>query len=205
MYNTEKDFGKTVMTKLKKEGMSCERIESHNTGLGFPDLFVQGRGFDCWLELKNCKTASIMQDKLRIDWRPGQQAWYERYYAAHRGERNVVTLMSCHDGVVVVPNCMLYAGNYVEQPFYLNWKEFKKYSLHRLLYIATHTFDHTHNTNREALLYMVGRCYPSGLDWDPAIVYGPAVDDAYDKWEFNKQKFPAYVELEEHRLSQPTT
>ena len=196
MYSTEKDFGKAVIIRLKKEGMQCERVESHSTGLGFPDVYVQGRGFDCWLELKNCKTASIMQDKIRVDWRPGQQPWYERYYAAHRGERNVVTLMSCIDGVIVIPNYLLYPGNIVEQPFYLNWKEFKKYSLWRLLYIASHTFDRVSDTNCAALVYIVERCYPKDLDWDPDVIYGPAVDQPYDKWEFNKQKFSCYVDLE---------
>lgn len=83
MWENEKLFGKAVMSRLKKEGFSCTRIETAATVNGMPDLFVQGRGIDAFIELKNDKTLHSSTGTFKVKWRPGQLAWAAEYRQKH--------------------------------------------------------------------------------------------------------------------------
>ena len=83
MWSTEKQFGKFVMDKMKKEGMTPIRIESASTISGMPDIYVLGYNNDWFIELKNIKNKSVDDTHWKIQWRPGQQAWSQEYLAHH--------------------------------------------------------------------------------------------------------------------------
>lgn len=83
MYQTEKDFGKAVMSALKKAGCTCIRIESASTISGMPDLYVMGYGDDYFIELKNTKRNAPEPGTYKVAWRPGQQGWAATYKLQH--------------------------------------------------------------------------------------------------------------------------
>lgn len=196
MYKLEKDFSKAMTTRLKKQGMLVSRVESHSTELGFPDAFVQGHGDDVWVELKNNTKVSICQEIVRVPWRPGQQAWHGVYYTQHCTRRNVVTLMSCKDGVCVVPNIKHYQGNLVNSPFVVDYKEWSNINVARLLLIMSHN-ERLTGSNREALVDWVAKWWPLDLDWDPEAIWKwDDIDHAFDKHKFNDRKFELFLELE---------
>ena len=83
MYRTEAEFSKALTARLRKEHIRVTRIESHGTGNGIPDMFVDGRGVDTFLELKNDPTISIHNKVIKVAWRPGQKAWMFEYFCKH--------------------------------------------------------------------------------------------------------------------------
>lgn len=84
MFANEKVFGVALMKKCKAKGLDTMRIESASTISGCPDLWVQGKGDDWFIELKNDQTLDIDKiSQVRVRWRPGQQAWAARYSLSH--------------------------------------------------------------------------------------------------------------------------
>lgn len=92
-YKNEAAFSKALVSKLNKAGLDVTRIESHSTVRGIPDIFVQGFGFDAWLELKNGNS----------DWRPGQLGWCYTYFLKHDKKKCVLTLRSVDEGIIFYP------------------------------------------------------------------------------------------------------
>lgn len=125
MWKTEKEFGQYVMTRLKREGYSCMRIESASTIAGCPDLWVQGRGDDYFVELKNMPGKKVYDftvagRPVTVHWRPGQQSWAQQYIREHSVYAdNVVrtkaswTFVGCADGIVCIRMGTLYVQNKV--------------------------------------------------------------------------------------------
>lgn len=83
----------------------CTRIESHATGNGIPDTFYQGLGIDFWVEFKSNTKVSILNNRWKIDWRPGQCAWAWNYLISHRRIKCTLTILRCFDGFVIIPMC----------------------------------------------------------------------------------------------------
>ena len=52
MWHNEKEFVKYLIDKLSSEGAECSRIETPATGVGIPDMFIQGAGDDLFIEAK---------------------------------------------------------------------------------------------------------------------------------------------------------
>lgn len=92
-YKNEAMFSKSLIDRLTAAGFNITRIESHGTMRGIPDMFVQGHGFDVWLELKNGNS----------NWRPGQFGWCYRYYLEHNKKKCVLTLRSMDEGIAFYP------------------------------------------------------------------------------------------------------
>ena len=102
MYKLESDFCKAFISKLNSVNLKHNRIESHGTGVGIPDMFVQGGGDDWWIELKNNRAVLINSNvELAIPWRPGQRAWHITYNLCHVKKCSWV-FMACMDGVVAI-------------------------------------------------------------------------------------------------------
>ena len=149
MWDTEKQFGKSVMDKMKKEGMLPIRIESASTISGMPDLYVLGHNNDWFIELKNIKNQSIINNHWTIPWRPGQQAWAQQYAAYHT--RRVIneflstkyswTFVGLSDGVLLVRMSLYKRDNKLvfNDPSIFNFTmyEFKTLKLH--LFLRTHS------------------------------------------------------------------
>lgn len=105
-HDTEADFSRYLIGKLRQGNFDVTRLESHGTGAGIPDMFVQGNGFDFFAELKNSKRFSG-----KVAWRPGQQAWFANYRRCHAYEVHGVTLISSERGLYVVPMDKFYEDN----------------------------------------------------------------------------------------------
>ena len=132
MYDTEAAFSRSLSSKLAHAGLYVQRLESHGTGNGIPDMFIMGHGFDCFLELKNSNKKGS-GDRICVPWRPGQQAWMHSYYFAHECKKCCVTLMSINSGVVVIPMTKVYENNVVEKAFIVTWDQWSKLQLDQFI------------------------------------------------------------------------
>lgn len=102
MYQTEKDFGKAVMSALRRLGFTCIRIESASTISGMPDLYVMGYGDDYFIELKNTKRNAPEPGTYKVAWRPGQQGWaavYKMHHASITGTKHSWTVQAFNDKI----------------------------------------------------------------------------------------------------------
>ena len=71
MYRSERELSEAVMRQLKNiPGLFARRVESGQTGSGFPDIFAADRQGSIWIELKHGKPK----------FRPGQEAWAYEYF-----------------------------------------------------------------------------------------------------------------------------
>lgn len=135
MYDNEAAFSRSLSSKLAHAGLYVQRLESHGTGNGIPDMFVMGHGFDCFIELKNSKSASSTSSgtHIKVAWRPGQQAWMHSYYLAHECKKCCVTLIALRPGVAVIPMTKVYENNVVDNVTIIEWDQWSKLQLDQLL------------------------------------------------------------------------
>lgn len=104
MYTSEKNFVSAFCRKLRSYKFDVVRLESHYTENGIPDAFVQGFGFDLFIEFKNKPNVSITCPNPVIDWRPGQLAWATLYRQKHLNRKNTLTIQACKDGILIIPH-----------------------------------------------------------------------------------------------------
>ena len=142
MWKTEKDFGKSLMAKFKKEGMDCMRIETAGTITGCPDLFIQGKGTDAFIELKRVHVelpamCDYRVSSLAVPWRPGQQAWAQRYKQCHLNKVSW-TFVDCDDGIAIIPmdkyfvhDVVMFSDNCL---FWVTEKEYRTLSLTKIMH-----------------------------------------------------------------------
>lgn len=201
MYSTERAFSKALTARLKREHIRVTRIESHGTGNGIPDMFVDGRGVDCWIELKNDPTLSIHNKVIKVAWRPGQKAWMLEYYIKHT-TKNCLTLVACCDGVIIIPMMSNFTDDKVYDPQGITWKDFNQFKLSRILDAMQESFFIHDNTPPDEHTYLdyvnafVDKFYP-GIDYDPECLWNP---DLLDKTAsikiFNCNKLNMILTLE---------
>ena len=84
MWENEQKFSRYLIKRLKNECFVCNRIETHGTLNGMPDIFVQGHGIDTFIELKNMNKVSVNDKRFKVPWRPGQVAWATVYRNTHK-------------------------------------------------------------------------------------------------------------------------
>ena len=160
-------FSKSLSGKLKREGFDVIRIESHDTGNGIPDMFIQGFGYDFWVELKSDPKLKPNLNKIKVDWRPGQQAWALNYYYMHVKYKQTLTLVKASEGYYIVPMIQHYKDNIVIDPIWVeNIGEFKY-----LLIILTHNEQwlSKSGTYREAINAWMDYWFPD-VDYDPEVL-----------------------------------
>lgn len=176
MYSNEAAFSKALTVKLTKAGYSVTRIESHSTGNGIPDMFVQGHGKDFWVELKN-STKCHNKNCVTVSWRPGQQSWSLEYYRFHAHKKQTITLMSDPCGLFIIPMRSYFPRNIVNNPWYMSYEEITCYhisttDLIKLFTFATHNLDYSSaKTYREAIITWVNNYYPDDYDFDPEVIW----------------------------------
>ena len=112
MWESEQKFSHYLIQRLKDEDFMCNRIETHGTLNGMPDMFVQGNGMDTFIELKNMKKSSVNDKRFKVPWRPGQVAWATIYRNTHMYNVNGFgitrcswTFIGCSDGIIALPMC----------------------------------------------------------------------------------------------------
>lgn len=108
MYISEKSFSAAFVRKLKIAA-DYYRVETGGTCCGFPDIYVMLCGLDCFVELKNDRKARLEDYYLKVDWRPGQQAFARKYIfntTVHHGELHYYkytwTFVAVANGVVAI-------------------------------------------------------------------------------------------------------
>ena len=197
MYSSEAAFSKAFTAKLIKAGLSVTRIESHSTGNGIPDIFVQGYGKDFWIELKNSKV-SCNKDCVTVSWRPGQQAWAYEYYKFHAKKKQTLTLMSDTDGLFIIPMTTTYLHNKVTKPWFISYEELRLNhssltDLIRLLIFTTHNLDYSPSrTYRDAIIHWVNEYYPDDCDYDPEVIWpyeSISIDSTFEQAIMDKAQF----------------
>ena len=120
MWENEQKFSQYLIGRLKNEGFVCNRIETHGTLNGMPDMFVQGHGMDTFIELKNMKKSSVNDERFKVPWRPGQVSWATVYRNTHIHNINGFniaryswTFIGCSDGIIALPMCSNFMLNEV--------------------------------------------------------------------------------------------
>lgn len=115
-YQSESSFKQALLRVMRSHGLMCTCVETGKTSQGVPDVFVMGRGGDIWIELKN-EPERTLQDKevLKVDWRPGQQAWMWHYFLAHNTNKCCLTIVALKDsfGIITMSNGVLFEQNMV--------------------------------------------------------------------------------------------
>lgn len=195
----EADFSRSLSGRLAKEHIMVTRIESHGTGNGIPDMFVCGRGLDTWLELKADDKYSITDKVIKVDWRPGQQAWALEYFRKHT-TKNCLTLVKVSDGIFIIPMIMTYDKHMVYNPQGISSKDLNKFKLYRILdAMSTYWFNRNQcaeTTYLDMINGFVDDFYP-GVDYDPECLWNPdLLDVKADIKTFNSSKLDLILTLE---------
>lgn len=108
-YANEAMFSRSLVAMLRKKGYFVQRIESHETGKGIPDIYcIAPNGVAIWLELKRVHRTAPFKDK--IQWRPGQQAWL---HTVTRRKQRAYTLVCYNDAIVRIAHTKIYTDNLV--------------------------------------------------------------------------------------------
>lgn len=203
MYATENDFSIFLTTKLKKLGMRATRIESHGTGNGIPDLFVDGYGMDCFIELKNDKKLSITDKVIKVAWRPGQQAWMYEYFVSHHRSKCCLTIIACSDGWFVIPMTKVYKDNtiYNVDSFGISYEDLKHVTLGRLIHLMSTHFSNKNSTYRDMVEAMVNKFWRfsdgSTVDYDPEVLWNKqTIDNQFEPEVFESAKIEMFLTLE---------
>ncbi|MBR6135017.1 MAG: hypothetical protein IKQ22_00825 [Clostridia bacterium] len=201
MYRTEAEFSKALTARLKREHIRVTRIESHGTGNGIPDMFVDGRGIDTFLELKNDPTHSINSKNIKVAWRPGQKAWMFEYHTKHI-TKSCLTLVACKDGLVIIPMTSTFPDDKVYDPQVISYEDLKTFRLYRILeamqdYFLVGTFKETLEGNYlDYVNAFVDEFYP-GIDYDPECLWDPDLLDKHANISyFNEHKLNMILTLE---------
>ena len=202
MYDTENDFSTFLTTKLSKLGMRATRIESHSTSNGIPDMFVDGYGFDTFVELKNDKKYSIKDKVIKVHWRPGQQAWMYEYFLKHKHSKCCLTVVACTDGWFVIPMTQIFKNNtvYNANNFGIFYKDLKHITIGRLFHLMSTHFSNS-DTYRNAIIAMVNKFWRfsdgTTIDYDPDVLWNKqTIDDMFDACVFESAKLEMFSTLE---------
>lgn len=132
-FDNEHDFSKYLTRKLDAAGMFYNRLESHATAKGIPDVYCTGLGDDFFIELKHVHQK--MRDGLKVPYRPGQLAWHHEYMIGHthpvqslKSVQQKVSwvFIACDDGIIAMP---MVPGNLHETvnkelSYFFTFKEF---------------------------------------------------------------------------------
>ena len=202
MYSTENDFSIALTKRLSKLGMRATRIESHGTGNGIPDMYIDGHGFDCFIELKNDKKASITDKVLKVEWRPGQQAWMYEYFLKHKRSKCCLTIIACSDGWFVIPMTKVYKGDvvYNVDNYGISYEDLKHITIGRLLHLMTTRFEFG-TDYRNAINSMVNMFWRfndgSVIDYDPDALWNEqTIDNQFEPEVFESAKLEMFLTLE---------
>jgi hypothetical protein len=196
MYKTEADFSRSLSGKLTKSGCRVTRIESHATGNGIPDMFVDGRGVDAWIELKNNPQHSIYSKTIKVAWRPGQVPWAYEYFRHHCADKCSLTLVACCDGIIFIPMIELFKGHTIYNPKGIATNDLKKFNLPRIIAAMTDVIWKGQHTYLDCINKLVDEYYP-GIDYDPECLFNPdLLDRQLDMYLFNMAKLDMIVTLE---------
>ena len=186
MYKSEAEFSKSLSGRLKQFNFDVTRLESHGTSVGIPDMFVQGHGFDFFLELKNKK----------LEYRPGQKAWHYNYFLRHGREKCVLTVISKSNGIRIVPGIKNWTGNKPDWFWFIDSKDLSKIPLVSLFHCLT-TVHTDFETYKQAIEWLAIMFYPDDLDYDPDAIWPEDIDinEDFDWFVWEQHKCEIFLTL----------
>ena len=200
MYKTEAAFSRSLSTRISKSNAQVQKIESHDTGNGIPDLFVQGWGYDCWIELKNDNSLGPYAKEIKVKWRPGQQGWAHVYGICHK-DKVSLTVIACAYGLYIIPMTQLFKDDKVLFPQFIPNEDLKHVNIVRIFFIMSHIDINKYTTYREAVIAMVDEWYGTRVDYDPETLWDPnTIDSPYDMRVFLSYKLEMINQLETLRM-----
>lgn len=203
LFKNEREFSNKLIQQAKNYGFDVTRIESHGTSVGIPDMFIQGFGKDWFVELKCDSSVSIYDERVKVKWRPGQQAWALRYFNAHRTAyynapndafygKNTVTLLACKDGIIFIPMDRMRRDNVVHRPDNvmqgIPYEYIHLFNIFRLISAACTYYD-GFNTYEDAVEFMVHDCHLQEFMMD---VHVDELTDLNAAAPFNSSTFSEY-------------
>ena len=74
----EAKFSASVVSALRHRGFMVNKIETHGTTIGIPDLYCV-YGTPIWIELKVVNLDTKNKAAIHVPYRPGQLAWFARH------------------------------------------------------------------------------------------------------------------------------
>lgn len=194
----EAEFSRSLIQYLKGFGYNTTRIESHGTGNGIPDMFVQGHGTDFWLELKADNKLSVNDKVITVQWRPGQIAWMYNYYIFHRGNKCCLTIIKVSNGMFIIPMTKNFEGHRIYNP--IGWSKKDPYNLPRIINAMVDCNYQAHNY-LDAINTLCQRHYP-GVDYDPECLWNlDLLEKSYDHNVFNQSKLNIILTMEATALN----
>lgn len=146
MWRNEKEFVEYLIDKLSSEGAECSRIETPATGVGIPDMFIQGAGDDLFIEAKLLKIGiNDLHDKVKIPWRPGQVAWASKYSMLHKttnATKHSWTLVGLTDGVLAIRMGKAYSNStvYTTDVNVIIWSKQELRSMNLFKFLISYTY-----------------------------------------------------------------
>jgi len=81
----EKDIWQKIRDDQRNFNVFMQRIESHSTAEGIPDLYFRNRGFAGWCELKYLHPTASNKYNLSLDKYPIHQRDWNAIYTRHGG------------------------------------------------------------------------------------------------------------------------
>jgi hypothetical protein len=187
VFESESKFSSWLTGVFNKTGFDVTRIESHGTGNGIPDMFVQGVGRDMWIELKNephvdcpaqCDYKTAVP--LHVKWRPGQQAWARAYILNHV-IKSTLTIVALNKGFAIIPMYkQSFKDNYVDWSSIFYTERIDPWTLVRL----SHGLEFVTGkpTFRDCIID-IGNVHPD-VDYDPEVLFDAYCPGFY-KWIYN--------------------
>lgn len=110
-YKNEAKFSNALVAHLRKHGWFVQRIETGSIGRGVPDIYaVTPTGTPVWLELKRVHTSLRGKDRVKIPWRPGQQAWLT---TITKYKQAAYTLAAFDDCILQIPHSSYWSDDTV--------------------------------------------------------------------------------------------
>lgn len=148
---TEAALWAVLREKLKNEGVTGYRLESHATMNGLPDVMFHYKANTYWLEMKAMPKLSINSEEFTVDWRPGQQAFASRLrhcFIKHNYGGLILapcswTIIACKDGIILLLMGKFFIGNKVhaDESYFVYKFTFDEFNeLNLSLFIFTHSF-----------------------------------------------------------------
>jgi hypothetical protein len=108
-YRNEAAFSKHLCEHLSQCGYLVQRVESHETGRGIPDVYVGVPEHQYWIELKRIKTKKPRAGGFLVPWRPGQQRWMYQHYRITKVP--CFTFIAFDDCIVALAHTRLFQKN----------------------------------------------------------------------------------------------
>lgn len=122
-YKNEADFRTKLCKELNKVKVFTQKLESEGMNSGIPDMIACRNHRVQPIELKYIKCDHTKFKDIKVDWRPGQQAWAFNFHSEMLYP--VITIVAFEDGYAVIEMLRPFKSNIVSTNDYLFYRSMK--------------------------------------------------------------------------------